>query len=635
MLREPWRAELLGRTTLRCGAEVYDRFRERKMISLFALLSLPGKQSLTRQDFVERLWPEEVPEVSRNRFRVTLHHLRQLLEPLGVETGSVLQAGRSHIALHPAAFTSDVNDFLATHKAAEISREPATRIPLWEQAAALYRGEFLPGCDEEWAANERVSLARLYFETLRNLTRDLMRIEQPERSLVYARLAVEQEPLEEEAHLDLMRVYGLVGQPTEALRQYEQLRDLLARELGAKPCAVTQRLASLLQTTLGHGVKPSLSSVSLPASAASPSPSAQFEPVLIEPELSALSAPLRSILPVRLTRFFGREKETDLLCGLLAPQSAIRLVTLCGAGGMGKTRLALETAGRLQQEYAGRVYFVALADTLSTQQIGDALLSALRLPPNVKTDALSQTMTALNEAPTLLVLDNLEHLLPDASDLVTQMLGDIESLHCLITSRRSAGVEGEQEIALCPLPLPTPDTDLNALRQYPGVALFLDRARAARMDFTLTEHNAADVLWLCRSLDGLPLALELAAARARVMSASEMRAQFCASLDWLVDGRSGKETRHRSLRAASEWSYRLLTPNLRRCFHALSVFVGGFTAEAAGGVCADLCASPAEVTLMLEEALHSIPADSQRRRDWQNALSSAGNAARLWTGETV
>ena len=575
------------------------------MISLFALLSLSDKHSLPRHTLVEQLWPEQSPDVSRNRFRVTLHHLRRLLEPLGVEAGSVLQAARADIALHPAAFTSDVNDFRAAHKAARACPEPAARISLWERAVTLYSGEFLPGWDEQWAENERMSLARLYFETLRGLTRDLMRSEEPEQSLTYARLAVEQEPLEEEAHLDLMRAYGLTGQPTEALRQYRQLSSLLARELGAKPSAATQRLASLLQAKLGHGV-PAFA----PAALSAPLPSIPREQTRLHqtspdsPSHSTLPVPLfpaRPALPVRLTRFFGREEESSSLCALLAPEALTRLVTLSGPGGMGKTRLALETAGRLQQEYAGRVYFVGLVDALSTRQVGDALLSALRLSPDVKTDALSQAMTAFSEAPSLLILDNLEHLLPDASDLVGRLLGDVENLHCLITSRRSVGVEGEQEIALRSLPLPAPDLDMAALREYPGIALFVDRARAARRDFALTEHNAADVLWLCRSLDGLPLALELAAARARVMSASEMRAQFGASLDWLVDGRSGKQARHRSLRAAIEWSYRLLTPRQRHCFHTLSVFAGGFTVEAAGVVCADLCAAPADVTLMLEE----------------------------------
>ncbi len=628
MLREPWRAEMLGRITLRSGGEVYDRFRERKMVALFALLSLQGKRFLTRNELVERLWPDESPDISRNRFRVTLHHLKHLLEPVGVSPGTVLQTGREEVYLQPAAFTSDVNDLAALLDTADKSADAGERIVLREQAVTLYRGEFLPGFEEEWVEQEREALARRHFHALRGLSRDLLALKEPARGLVWAFRAISLEPLEEEAHFDLMRLYALGGQASEALRHYEQFQALLMRELNAQPSPATQKLAALLQNHLGHEVKTSALSPasltisaeppaqSLASAAASPS-AAHAAPTSFASPINA--APPRPALPMRLTRFFGREQDIATLCALLAPErdtdsasskvesdvesdfATTRLVTLAGPGGMGKTRLALEVGDCLLGAYAGRVYFVGMEDAVSPHQLGEALQNALGLPPSEKTDAISQALAVLTQAPCLLILDNLEHLLPEVSASLLHLLTNAPDLRCLVTSRRSVGLDGEREYALGPLGLPEPDAAPASLRDYAGVALFLDRARARRADFALTAQNGPDILRLCRLLEGMPLALELAAARIRVMSAHEMCARFTHALEWLVDARGGKEARHRSLRAAITWSHRMLTPSARRCWHLCSVFAGGFTSEMAVWMCAPVLSAPAEVLLVLEE----------------------------------
>jgi predicted ATPase/DNA-binding SARP family transcriptional activator/Tfp pilus assembly protein PilF len=590
MLREPWRIELLGRILLRCGDEVCTRFRERKIVSLLALLALQQEHVLTREQLMEYLWPEEVPELARNRFRVTLYHLRHLLEPFGVEPGSVLQTGRIEIALRPTAIVCDAADFLTAWHAAEKCSESIARVQFLEQAVALYHGDFLPGFEDEWALDERERFAQLFFQALRGLTRLLLMAGNAERALPYARQAVTREPFEEEARLDLMRVYEAAGQITEALREYEQFESLLARELDAPPASDTQQFALQLRTRIGHPLKTHL-----------PAPRSIPTPDVIPDMPSTASASASRLLPPRLTRFFGREEEISALSALLSPAAPDRLVSLLGPGGVGKTRLAVEVAERMLADYPGRVYFVPAADLFSVQQMGEALLAALRRRPTDGTEPLSLALALLGEAPALLVLDNLEHLLPEMGPLITQMLTDLDSLRILVTSRRSVGVEGEQEYGIAPLPLPKHHTPPTELGRFPAIALLVDRMRAARVDFALTERNAADVVWLCQRLEGLPLALELAAARIRVMSVKEMRAQMDAMLEWLVDVRGGKETRHRSLRTAIAWSHRLLPPRLQRCFHALSVFSGGFTAEAATAVGGEMFASHSDLLGMLDE----------------------------------
>ena len=391
----------------------------------------------------------------------------------------------------------------------------------------------------------------------------------------------------------------------------------------------------MLQTHLGHQVKASAPETLQPARQMERAANAEAAPLAsasrhqADFDASATRTardivPTLPALPVRLTRFFGREHDIAALCALLAPpspgepaplpateyaspqdssqdSSRTRLVTLLGPGGMGKTRLALEVGERLSAGYAGRVWFVGMEDAVSPRQLEDALQSAMRLPSAARSEPFAQALAVLNQAPGLLILDNLEHLLPEISPLLLHLLTNASGLRCLATSRRGVGLEGEREYALGPLGLPEPDATPSALREYAGVALFLDRARARRSDFALTAHNAPDILRLCRLLEGLPLALELAAARIRVMSAREMCAQFTEALEWLVDARGGKEARHRSLRAAITWSHRMLSGASRRCWHLCSVFAGGFTSDMAVWMCAPVLPAPADVLLTLDE----------------------------------
>ncbi len=505
--------------------------------------------------------------MGRNRFRVLLNSLRGHLEPPGVTPGSVLITTRASVSLSATAFTADFQEFVLALHVANSADADNEAIAALEKALTVYQGELLAGYYDDWILAERSRLSELRYRALRDMVRRLTRGNAHERAVDYARQAVAEQPLDEEAHCDLIRLYMAIGQPSAALRQFEQLRRLLAQELNAEPSDVARELALEVEATLGHGIgvrQRPVRAVSLRASERGEAPAGR-----------------RHDLPVRFTRFFGREDEIRLLCDRLAPQGDCRLLTLIGPGGTGKTRLAVEAAERFQSAYRGRVFFLALAEVADPNDVGRALAAALSLTLSPETDPLSQALNVLATAPSLLVLDNLEQLLPDVAPLIACLLSEAPNLKCLATSRRAVGIDGEQEIDLGPLPLPRQGCDLDELATYPGVALFVDRARAVRADFDLTPYNAEDVRSLCHLLEGLPLAIELAAARVRVMTPGEMSRRTDQLIHWLVDVRGGKVARHRSLRATIEWSFRLLAPLERRVFSALAVFVGGFTADAA------------------------------------------------------
>lgn len=328
----------------------------------------------------------------------------------------------------------------------------------------------------------------------------------------------------------------------------------------------------------------------------------------------------RSTLPVYLTRCFGREQDIARLRETLASR---RLVTLLGAGGAGKTRLAVEGAQALRDEPGADgaydpLLFVPLAGCATRDALLDALAAGLRLPAGAA-DKLGAIVEALAERRALLVLDNFEQLVDAGADVVAQLAARLAGLHLLVTSQRALGLDGEHEWPLAPLAAPSTGATLAEAAASPAVALFVDRARAARTDFHLGERNRAALLELARVLEGLPLAIELAASRIRSVSPAEMLVHLRGSDDATPGGaprrpqldllarssaRGGPDARHTSMQRAIEWSWQLLAPAAQRLLAELTVFAGGFTAAAAGAVATP---APLPIALRLDELVaHSL-----------------------------
>ena len=298
--------------------------------------------------------------------------------------------------------------------------------------------------------------------------------------------------------------------------------------------------------------------------------------------------PIRSLdtqrtLPTELTSFVGRQREVDDATRLMA---TTRLLTLTGAGGTGKTRLAIRIAAGLDSSFGDGVFFVDLAPLTDPALVGSSVARSLGLREQADRPIVDQLKAHLGPRELLLVLDNFEHLLP-ASEVVRDLLMDAPRLKVLVTSRSTLNLYGEQEFVVQPLSLPEPggEADLDQLMQYESVALFIARARAAKASFSVTNENIREVAEICIRLDGLPLAIELAASRVRLLEPREIVARLAQHLPVLTTGPTNMPARQRTLRGTIEWSYVLLHAGERTLFARLAIFAGGWTFEAAETIC--------------------------------------------------
>jgi predicted ATPase/class 3 adenylate cyclase len=299
--------------------------------------------------------------------------------------------------------------------------------------------------------------------------------------------------------------------------------------------------------------------------------------------------PLRTLdatpnnLPTQLSSFLGRERELDEVANLL--QEA-RLLTLTGPGGTGKTRLALQVAARVADAFPDGIFFVALGAIRDPELVPGTIAHDLGLPDRGGLNPMTALREHLRERRLLLILDNFEQL-TDAAPIVSELLGGAPRVVVLVTSRSTLRVYGEREYLVPPLGVPDPShlPSLESLSQYEAVALFIERAKAARPDFSVTNENAPAVAEICARLDGLPLAIELAAARSNVLGPRAILARLGHRLTLLSGGGRDRPERQQTLRGAIEWSHELLSDDERALFRRLAVFVGGARLEAIEGVC--------------------------------------------------
>jgi predicted ATPase len=293
-------------------------------------------------------------------------------------------------------------------------------------------------------------------------------------------------------------------------------------------------------------------------------------------------------IPVQRTRFVGQEKEVAAARELLLRQD-VRLVTVTGPGGIGKTRLAVEVASGLVERFPSGIHFVPLSAVSDPGLLASVILQTLGIREaggQSPLDSLRKNLQDTLRAPMLLVLDNFEHLM-QAAPTVAEILAMAPNLKILVTSRAALHVYGEQEFPVPPLGLPDSKSmpALEVLAQCPAVALFVQRASAAKPDFELNRENAQVVAEICARLDGLPLAIELAAARVKVLSLTSMRTRLESRLQLLTGGARDLPQRQQTLRATIDWSYDQLSAAEQKLFRRLSVFVGGCTLEGVEAVC--------------------------------------------------
>src|SRR5215216_1628701 len=567
---ETVRIWLLGGFRVSVGSRTIDEgaWRLRNAASLVKLLALAPNHRLHREQAMDLLWPDSGTRRASNSLRQVLYGARRVLDPASDSHDRYLSLQDEHLILGPAGqLWVDVDAFEEAARTARRSRDPAA----YRAALDLYAGDLLPeNCYEEWAEGRREELRQLYLALLIELSSLYEERHEHGVAIEALREATAKEPTLKEAHVGLMRLHALSARPDRAFAQYERLRATLSRGLGTQPAATTRCLRD--EIAVGR------------LTPTAPTDSPRREEV---PGAGGHN------LPAPRTSFVGREREMMEVKRLL---SMTRLLTLTGAGGSGKTRLALEVGRGLVGAYLDGAWLVELAPLSEPELVAQEVAGALKIPERPGQPHIDTLAETLGDKELLLVVDNCEHLVRAAAQLVDALLDQCPRLRILATSREPLGVGGEVLWRVPPLSLPDAyggGTDgefdrgstLESLMRYESVRLFVDRARLRLPDFGLTQENADAVARLCRKLDGIPLAIELATARMGALAVEQVAQRLEVSLDVLKGASRTAEGRQQTLRATLDWSHNLLSEAERAFFKRLSVFAGGWALEAAEAVC--------------------------------------------------
>jgi predicted ATPase/DNA-binding SARP family transcriptional activator/DNA-binding CsgD family transcriptional regulator len=558
---ETIRVKLLGAFSVSIGSQTIrqDEWRSKKAATLIKLLALAPGHRMHRERAMDLLWPDSGKKAASNNLRQVVYGARRVLNPASGSPELYLSLRDEHLVLCPEGqLWVDVDAFEEVASTARRSREPAA----YRAAIDLYAGDLLPEDRyQEWAEGGRNELRKLYFALLIELARLYEGREEHATAIEVLRKATAEEPTLEEVHASLMRLYALSGRPESALAQYERLREALQKGIGTRPTEATRRLRNEIAT--GR---------LLPRPPAGP-----VQPVLPDGAKHNLPAPR--------TSFVGREWEMVEVKRTLA---LTRLLTLTGAGGSGKTRLSLEVARDLVGAYPDGVWMVELAPITEPGLVAQEVAGTLGVQERLGEPLADTLAESLAGKETLLMLDNCEHVVDAAARLVDSLLASCPRLRVLATSREPLAVSGEVNWAVPPLSLPEAtngEHTADALVRCEAVRLFVDRARLRLLDFEVTQENAGAVARVCRKLEGIPLAIELATARMGVLAVEQVAQRLEVSLDVLKGNARSAAPRQRTLRATLDWSHELLSEAERTLFRRLSIFAGGWSLEAAEVVC--------------------------------------------------
>jgi predicted ATPase/DNA-binding SARP family transcriptional activator len=537
-------------------------WRLRKSADLVKLLALAPGHRLTRDQLLDTLWPDKEPDAAANNLYQAIHGARAVL---GRDDGTAhLTLADGVVSLGPAdRLVVDVDAFEAAMRRAE-----AGEIHARDEARSWYRGELLPDDRyEDWAVAARESLAAthrrnlLELATLRETEGDL----EAAREILQALVALD--PLDESTSRRMMQLEARSGRRAAAQQVFTTLRDALRRELDVDPDEPTTRLAR----------------------------------EIVEGRLDPLGDRVAaSNLPVQFTSFVGRQRELGDVQRLLA---GARLLTLTGTGGTGKTRLALEAADAARGRYPDGVWLIELAAIGLDAEVPRALAGAFGIREAPGIALLDGAVRHIGDRRLLVLLDNCEHVAAGAADLSEQLLVRCPNLQILATSRQPLHIGGELLFRVPSLAIsdPAEDVSLADAAGVDAIRLFLDRASAVDPGFELTSENLRSITELCFHLDGLPLAIELAASRVASIPISLLADRLEERFELLVGGSRTALTRQQTLRATIDWSYELLSADQAAVFRAMSVLGPRASLEAVEAISGHIGLRPGRVLSILGE----------------------------------
>lgn len=549
-----------------------------RLRALLIALALDAGRTVQKATLVDWIWGERPPSDATNALQRLVSRLRKVLPDGSIEG----QPSGYRLLVDP-----DAVDALRFERLVDRARaaDGPRRVQLLREALVLWRGKAMQDVDLEGSEAFDAAVARL--EGL-HLTALEDRFD-AEISLGHGADLVPEltdlvaaHPLRERLVAALMRGLAAAGRDTEALLAYERTREALADGLGVDP-------------------SPELSDLHV---------------ALLRGEVARRDESRRTNLRAELSSYVGKDADVAAVRDLVGEH---RLTTLIGPGGAGKTRLATETARRLLGDLPDGVWLVELAAIGTDGDVAQVTLAGLGLRDTLLGEATDvepteRLVAAIREREMVLVLDNCEHVVEQAAVFAHRLLGECRRLRILATSREPLGITGEALWPVLPLGLPAPDADLGEVASAPAVLLLRERARAARQDLVVDTATLATMARICRVLDGMPLAIELAATRLRTMSVSQLADRLDDRFRVLTGGSRTALPRHRTLRAMVDWSWELLTGAERTVLRRLAVFVGGASLDAAEAVCAGEAAGEEQVldllTALTEKSLLIADADA-------------------------
>ena len=537
---------LLGAPEFAYDGAPYKFSAPPRTLPLLAWLVLHRRSPLSREALAFHFWPDLAEEDAKSDLRRHLYYLTKALPP---QNGLPwVLSDKKTVGWNAAAAASiDV---------AEFERLAANDATL-EEAALLYRGPFLEGLEDEWVEPERERLKALAEAALLKM---IARTEadEPRRAIAFAQRLLRVDPWREDAIRSMMSLRHRGGDRAGALREYREFVDRLRKELDVAPMPET----TAVYETIAHADAP------LPVREAA-APAAMQR---------------RTNLPERPAALIGRERPLAEVRALLG---ATRVATLAGTGGVGKTRLALDTAWAVLDHYPDGVWFADLGPVAEASLVVTAFAAALGISQATERLELANVLAAIRRKTLLLVVDNCEHLVAEAARAVADLVAGAPGIRVLATSREPLAIRGERVYRVPSLEVPpafekmTPER----ARSYGAVALFEARASASDPAFALDAANVADVVEICRRLDGIALAIELAASRVTVLAPRDLSRRLEERFRVLTGGERTALPRQRTMRALIDWSWDLCTAAERALFRRVAIFNGGWTLDAMEAVC--------------------------------------------------